>query len=111
MNQDELDRANLEAFLLISHRKLGKPRMTKKDKCRKLLEDLGINVEYIHSNKGYWSHRQQDVMSWEFGGTWGKNGLTVCGGSWVSMTECAKAKALTISDLDEVFPVEELKTP
>ena len=107
MNQDELDRANLEAFLMISQRKLGKPKpMTKKDKCRKLLEDLGIKVEYIHSNKGYWSHGQQDCMSWEFGGVWVNNGLTICGGSWVSMTECAKAKALTISELDEVFPIE-----
>jgi len=110
MNQDELDRANLESFLLISRKALGPVRMKKIDKCRKLLEELGIEVEYIHSNKGYWSHRQQDVMSWEFGGKWRKNGLTIYGGSWVSMTECAKAKALTISELDEVFPVE-IKKP
>lgn len=82
-------------------------RLTAKEKCRQKLEDLGIEVQGIRSNAGYWSHRQQDVMSWEFWGRWVANGLTICGGSWQSMTECAKYKAFVLSELDEVFEAPE----
>jgi hypothetical protein len=104
VNQKELDESNLQMFVLLAVHKRVTKRKTKRERVIELLAGIGIDATICRSNKGYWSHRQQDVMSWEFCGT--RDGITICGGSWFSMTTCAKAVSFAISDLDEVYPLD-----
>lgn len=84
--------------------KIGK----KRERCIELLEDLGIIVSYCKPNRGYWSHAKQDVFRWEWGGTF--KGISVSGGCWYSMTECAKSPQLVWDrKTDEVYPIKESK--
>ena len=78
----------------------------KQQRCIEMLEALGIQVTYCHSNQGYWRMPQQDVYRWEWGGR--LNGIPVTGGCWETMTECAKpGRHLEWNRKeDEVWPVE-----
>jgi len=67
-------------------------RGAKHEKVVEMLEALGIERVVVVGAEGYWRKKQQDVMLWEFSGTF--NGITVTGGCWASMTECARAKSL-----------------
>jgi hypothetical protein len=67
-----------------------KIRLKAIDRVKEMLrEDLGIEADHVWSNKGYWSHAHQDVMRWEFTG-YTFEGVTTTGGSYDSMTTCAK---------------------
>ena len=104
MNEEDLQRSNLEMFLQICKRQ-PKKRTTPKEHCKQMLEDLGVTVEYIFVNRGYWAMRQQDCYRWEWGGT--MDGLSICGGCWDSMKDCVKAGKLAFNeDHSEVSAVD-----
>src|ERR1700735_920879 len=65
-----------------------KPRIKASERIREMLFDLGVTPDLIWWNKGYWSHATQDCYRWEFTGS--KDGITCTGGSYDSMTTCAK---------------------
>ncbi len=86
----------------IALRPFGKAR----EKCIKMLEEIGIRVSTCTPAVGHWrTSIYADVYRWEFTGT--RDGVTVCGGCWETMTLCAKIGKLEYStDSGEVWPVK-----
>ena len=82
-----------------------KPFGRTREKCIAMLEALGIDVNTCSPAVGHWrTSPYADVYRWEFTGSY--QGITVCGGCWETMTECAKAGALYWNrEEDEVWPI------
>jgi hypothetical protein len=68
-----------------------KVRLKASERCKEMIEALGVTDVRVSANKGYWSHRQQDCYRWEFTGKRADApSLSVTGGCYDSMTDCAK---------------------
>lgn len=93
MNERELQAANLAALMVITRRKI-KGREKASEAVKRLLWDLGIEVDRLWTNRGYWSHSQQDCYRWEFTGRKLSSGLSMTGGSYSSMKDVQKANRL-----------------
>jgi hypothetical protein len=83
-----------------------KPFGKAREKCISMLEEIGITVRSCSPALGHWrSAPYADVYRWEFTGEY--KGITICGGCWETMTECAKAGKLRLDEKEsEVWAVK-----
>ena len=72
------------------HYRTNEKRPTAQERVESHLFALGYIEPRIHSNRGYWSHAQQDVCRWEGSAYHIPSGRRVLLGSWDKMRECAR---------------------